>query len=276
MSTLEEVLKAENIEYIDKQKYVLARSISPDHEDNNPSFSIHKATGFGKCFSCGYTVNVFKLYNISSAIGDRVASLKEKMYLLQRDPAQDFPNTVDPVCRPYRHVSTATLKKFEAFTSSTAGWDSRVWFPLRNEFGAVISFSGRSIGSDVQPKIIFLPRGVQPPLLPAKPKSVNGKIILVEGIFDMLSLQDVGLTNVCVLHGLSGKNDKRIEALRLYGVTTIITAFDSDKAGRDAAKKFAYNNDKDYVVRNYELPDGEDWNSLSKDLLLKFSAELLA
>ena len=70
-------------------------------------------------------------------------------------------------------------------------------------------------------------------------------------------------------------NDKRIADLRLYGVTTIILAFDGDKPGRDAARHFIRNNEKHYVVKNYDLPDGEDWNSLSKDLLIKFSKELL-
>ena len=275
MSTLEEVLKSEGIEYIDKQKYVLARCISPDHEDINPSFSIHKSTGFGKCFSCGYTINVFKLYNITSAITERIGMLREKMYAIQRDPKQEFPDIVDPICRPYRSVSAATLKEFEAFTSSTAGWEGRVWFPLRDAFDIIISFSGRSIGSDIQPKIIFQPKGVQPPLLPSIPKSLNGRIILVEGIYDMLSLHDVGITNVCVLHGLSGRKDVRIDSLRLYGVTTVMLAFDGDKPGRDAARHFTRNNEQHYVIKNYDLPDGEDWNSLSKDLLLKFSKELL-
>ena len=276
MSTLEEILISENIEYIDKPKYVLARCISPDHEDRNPSFSIHKASGFGKCFSCGYTVNVYKLFNISSAIGDRIYSIKEKMYDIQRDPTQAFPDIVDPVCRPYREISTKTLKEFEAFTSSTKGWEDRIWFPLRDTLGNIISFSGRSIGSDIHPKIIFQPKGIQPPLLPAKPLHKNGKIILVEGIFDMLSLYDVGIYNVCVLHGLSGKRDKRIDDIRLYGVSSIIVAFDGDEAGANASRTFIANNAKNYSIRNYELPLGEDWNSLSADLLIKYSKELIS
>ena len=274
MSTLEEILKAEGIEYIDKPKYVLARCISPDHEDKNPSFSIHKSTGFGKCFSCGYVVNVYKLFNISSAIGDRIIDLKQKMYAIQQDPKQQFPDIVDPICRPYRDISAATLRKYEAFTSSTAGWEGRVWFPLRDTFGHIISFSGRSIGSDIQPKIIFHPKGIQPPLLPAIPKHKNGRIILVEGIYDMLSLHDAGIYNVCVLHGLSGKKDKRIEDLRLYGVSSITTAFDADKAGIEGAERFKTNNKANYSIRNYDLPQGEDWNSLDKDSLIKYAKEL--
>ena len=110
-------------------------------------------------------------------------------------------------------------------------------------------------------------------LYPTNPEIINGSIILVEGLFDMLNLWDKGLRNVVFTSGTSfgavkkrRKQANNIEKLLQYkyqGVNTIYIMYDGDTPGRDAAENLKnYIGDK-FVTQIVDLPDDIDPGKLS-------------
>ena len=39
---------------------IIIKCLNKEHTDNNPSLRIHKISGLGHCFACGYKLNIFK------------------------------------------------------------------------------------------------------------------------------------------------------------------------------------------------------------------------
>ena len=266
MATIEDILNNQGIAYRDKGTYILISCLSPDHEDIHPSFSIHKHTGFGKCYSCGYTVNVFRLFNASPSVNVKIEAIKEKMYALQRSPNQQYPDIVDPVVRPYRGISAKVLKHFNAFTSSTPGWENRIWFPLRDTFKNITAFYGRHLSPTKEGKILILPRHAKISFFPFIPKPVNGTLVLVEGLFDVLTLIEHKIYNVASLLNFPGKKDPRLELLKLYGVHTILLGYDGDSAGKEATRLFKKHYGGLFSIIDLEL-DNDDWNDMDRETL---------
>tara|TARA_R110000796_G_scaffold240679_1_gene361866 strand:- start:1355 stop:1723 length:369 start_codon:yes stop_codon:yes gene_type:complete len=80
------------------------------------------------------------------------------------------------------------------------------------------------------------PAGAKMPLFPVV-KPIQGTVILVEGIFDMLNLHDKGLTNAICTFGTKNINEDKLRMLSIQGVESVDIFFDGDTAGQDAAIK---------------------------------------
>jgi DNA primase len=65
----------------------------------------------------------------------------------------------------------------------------------------------------------------------------NGKVILVEGIFDVINLHDKGLTNAVCCFGTQNINEDKLSMLSIQGASGIDVFFDGDEAGQEAAGK---------------------------------------
>ena len=74
------------------------------------------------------------------------------------------------------------------------------------------------------------------PLFPTVTPRKN-KIILVEGIFDVINLHDKGLTNAVCCFGTSNINEDKLSMLSMQGASGVDIFFDGDDAGQEAAKK---------------------------------------
>lgn len=240
--TLEELLQKHKIHYIDKHRTVIINCISGLHEDHNPSLSILKETGSGKCFSCGFTVNLFSKYgeSISTPLTLEVERLKGKLRELASD---DY--GVDIYSLPgfnYRTLKTKgikppTLKKFECFTTTSEALKDRVCFPVKNSIGKTISIVGRAIEQDHPIRYKFYPSGIQPPLYPQVKDSY---MVLVEGIFDMLKLHQGGIPQAVCQFGTTALYKKAEEltlSYKIAGVRTVFLLLDNDLAGRSASKE---------------------------------------
>ena len=73
------------------------------------------------------------------------------------------------------------------------------------------------------------------PLFPVV-EPIQGSVILVEGIFDMINLHDKGLTNAICCFGTKNINEDKLGMLSIQGVEEVVVFFDGDDAGQDAAK----------------------------------------
>ena len=152
----------------------------------------------------------------------------------------------------------------------------RVMFPIHSLAGRVIAFSGRTLKSDNPAKYVNSPETE----IYTKSKALLGiwfakteisrqdKCILVEGNVDVITMQQLGLTNVVASCGTS----LTVEQVRLIHRFTdnITIMYDGDSAGIHAAIRGT-----DLVlpegmnVRIVLLPDGEDPDSFGRSHTLQ-------
>jgi len=151
-----------------------------------------------------------------------------------------------------------------------ARWRHRLMFPIRNDNGDVIAFSGRILDKDQKGG-----KYVNSPETPVftksrvlfgfdkskRPISKAGVAIVCEGQIDMIMVFEAGLQNVVAGQGtafteLHAKMLKRV-------CDEVVLCYDSDNAGREAAEKaFRILSPQGINVRVAALPQGEDPDSL--------------
>ncbi|GEM89638.1 DNA primase [Oceanithermus desulfurans] len=118
---------------------------------------------------------------------------------------------------------------------------ARVVFPIRDPMGRVVAFTGRALADEDTPKYLNTPESdvfKKNRLLygyPEARKSIRERkrAIVVEGLFDVLALAQMGWTETVAVLGSALSPEQaqlleRAEAERLY------LAFDADEAGRRA------------------------------------------
>ena len=74
------------------------------------------------------------------------------------------------------------------------------------------------------------------PLFPVV-EPIQGTVILVEGIYDMINLHDKDLTNAVCCFGTKNINEEKLRMLSIQGVESIDIFFDGDDAGQTAARE---------------------------------------
>ena len=244
MVTVEELLVKKKIPFMPKGGDYEIRCLNPDHEDRNPSLRVDRISGIFNCLSCGFKGNIFYHF------GERVNFLQTKRKALQAKIHQkfsenigfDIPSNAVPYQGDWRGISAETYKHFEAFQHNDKHFIGRVVFPIRTISGKIAGFNGRHMTMNHNPKYIIHPAGARLPLFPARPEVYNGRIILVEGIYDMLNLYDKGLRNAVCTFGVTkllAKNrteaQNKLNLYKLQGVIGIDVFFDNDDAGQSAA-----------------------------------------
>ena len=234
---IDDILEQRGIKYIERGNDFLVRCLNPEHEDSNPSMRIDKFTGIFHCFSCGYKGSVLTLFN------EKINHLQVRRELIKRKIIEkraesvglSFPFNYTPYLGNWRNIRPDTYRKFEAFQHTNPDFINRIVFPVRDMSGKIVAFNGRHL-TDGIPKYKISPAGAKMPLFPAvTPRS--GKIILVEGIFDMINLHDKGLTNAVCCFGTQNINENKLSMLSIQGATGIDVFFDGDDAGQEGAEK---------------------------------------
>ena len=146
----------------------------------------------------------------------------------------------------------------------------RVMFPIRNDYGEVVAFSGRVL--DPEAKTAKYVNSPETPLF-TKGKVLYGldktkrdlidkkEAIVCEGQLDLISTFEAGVRNVIAAQGTAFTSDQA----RLLGrfVETVLLCFDSDNAGQQAASRsLPALLGQGLAVKVVELPKGEDPDSL--------------
>lgn len=236
-----ELLEKKGIDYKLQGKDAVIRCLSPDHDDHNPSMRVDKVTGMFHCFSCGYKGNLFTFFGApQSPLEVKKALLKEKIAEKRASSVGiKMPTGAVMYNGTLRNISADTLKIWSAFT-----WDDgdkftgRVIFPIRDITGKTVGLIGRLLKDDpTRPKYHIYPPGLKLPLCPAKPKMIQNRVILVEGIFDALNLWDKGLKNTVCCFGTQSVDWVKLSILKMQGATGMDIMFDGDEAGQIAATK---------------------------------------
>lgn len=267
-----ELLQSKNVSYTPSGKDYLTKCFNPEHNDSNPSFRIDKVTGIAHCFSCGFKTNIFKFYGIlTNNTSIKIAKLKEKLQALKEvNDGLEMIKGAKPLTAPFRGVSLATLKEFEAFyTDMDEELIDRVIFPIKDIRDKTTAYVGRHTMSSGNPRYMIRPSGAQVGLYPAKLPNHPRNIILVEGIFDLLNMWDKGAKNVVCVFGTSKLyNDTAAKLMpyKVMGVEKIFILFDGDEAGKAAATKTKpLIEECGFTVEVVNLPDGMDPGELDQE-----------
>ena len=146
----------------------------------------------------------------------------------------------------------------------------RVMFPICNDVGEVIAFSGRVLASEVEAAkylnspetplfrkgaILFGLHKTKRPLIEAN------SAIVCEGQLDLITLFEAGITNVVAPQG-TAFTEQQARILKRY-VEEVVLCFDADVAGQKAAERsLEALLQNDLIVRIAEMPPGEDPDSI--------------
>jgi DNA primase len=146
----------------------------------------------------------------------------------------------------------------------------RIMFPICNDIGEVVGFSGRMLGSEKQaakyvnsPETSLFKKG---DILFGLHKSKRALIekesaIVLEGQIDLITAFEAGVQNVVAPQG-TAFTEKQARTLKRY-TKEVVLCFDADAAGQKAAdRSLPALLGLDLGVRVIELPPGEDPDSL--------------
>jgi DNA primase len=228
--------------------------LCPFHDDHTPSFAFNRTTGHWCCFAgCGKgSAFDYLMHTSGKSFKDTLLELGDRLGVPQ--PETDRParppipesliqqwvknlwadETVLRWLREKRGLSDATLKKYEI------GWDSkrqRNTIPIRDERGNVVNV--RLYNAKKEAKMINYTEGRQkygsPPRLYGLDELVgysDQQVILCEGEWDRLLLQQEGFMAVSGTHGAS---TFRPEWIPHFKDKDVVVLYDCDPEGQDAA-----------------------------------------
>ncbi|MEI8292397.1 MAG: DNA primase [bacterium] len=147
---------------------------------------------------------------------------------------------------------------------------NRIMFPIRNDYGEVIAFSGRILEADAKaakyvnsPETPLFSKGRVLYGLDKTKRDLIDKnaAIVCEGQLDLISAFEAGVRNVIAPQGTAFTGDQA-RLLKRY-VETVLLCFDSDAAGKKAAaRSLPALLSQGLIVKMVALPQGEDPDSL--------------
>jgi DNA primase len=280
--TLEEVLTEKGIYFItnpNKPSEISVRCFSGMHEDKNPSLSFNLEKGVFNCFSCGFKGNTQQFFSglgvtetpqVNSKIGVRLNKLRNKLDAIRNNSEVRLPEPNIKVTHSFKGISANTLKNFEAFFTDSSGFSEYVCIPIyQHKKLRFVEGRYKVLNSTSEmPKYLRKPNGVSVSdiLFPLDKITNFSHIILVEGLFDVLKLHDLGYTNSLCIFGTQNFNVEKAKLLDEYGCRKVTILMDGDASGKSAATKIQ----KLFDTRNIEtntitLSDGLDPGSFNAE-----------
>ena len=249
---------------------------SGEHEDRNPSLSYNLESNIFNCWSCGFKGGSTKFLQ---AIGEqpnldldtkqpyKIAKLRKKIDSILYQNSITIPEDAEPYLTPFREISTDIYKEFEAFTTNQQGLSDYLCFPIYQN-GKLKFLEGRLLRDlPSQPKYYRRPQNItiKDILFPLdKVKSTN-YVILVEGLFDLLNMWDLGYHNTLCTFGSTNFGRDKVKLLDSRGITRVDIMMDPDLAGEKAANIISSLLDTANIdSRIIQLPAGIDPGELTK------------
>jgi DNA primase len=269
-----ELLEKKGIAFKAQGNDYLIKCLNPEHDDSNPSMRVDKLTGIFNCFACGEKGNLFYRFGEkANELQLRRELLKKKIQDKQRENVGlSMPIGSIPYTGNWRGISPETYQKFEAFQHHDADYIGRIVFPIRDPSGKIVAFQGRHTTGGT-PKYKFTPPKAKIPLYPVVTPR-EGRVILVEGIYDMLNLHDKGLTNATCSFGASNINEAKLGMLKMQGAEGIDIFYDGDEAGQEGAREVISLCEKIGLPHRNICLEGSDPGSLTESQIIKLTKKL--
>jgi hypothetical protein len=149
--------------------------------------------------------------------------------------------------------------------SGKGRWCGRIIFPIYDLKGKFLSISGRTIFK-AQPKSLKYPKVRINTFYGVKqlPEGWNDFVVLVEGEFDCIYLQQFGIPAIALL-GTGVRSFSKEQMDYLLTKNKVVISLDGDEAGRKATLQLTKQLAGLVHVRVIELPYGKDPNDLGED-----------
>jgi DNA primase len=266
------------------EDFILAQCINPSHRDATPSMSINVKTGYAKCFTCGFVLGkeywIEGVYDVDEEEIERQALYNKLKSRKTSNSVETSPIILPPkseeIPKNYRGLSNEILQKLDIYVCKVGRYKDRVILPIK--YGdKVKAFETRALTDDITPKYLHSKGfSVKELIYPYNLIGKKSYVVLVEGIFDAIAMNDYGLCSICNFGVAFNFNRDKINKLIELGIDTIYISFDKDAAGAKAEVEFLKN---EYLKEYFEvktakhLTELEDYyNNSYKD----FNAYLLA
>jgi DNA primase len=256
---------------------ILITCTSGEHVDKDPSLSYNLEKDMFHCWSCGFKGSKRKFLEsigISSEItfetkqAFKIQKLKNKLQKLIEANECNMPTEYRGWTQGFRGIDEKTVKEFKMFTTSEMGFEDYVCIPVY-QFGKLKFIEGRyRFNSKNKPKYNRKPAGVNVSNIafPLDKLEDKSKVIIVEGIFDMLNMWQHGFRNVLCVFGTQNFNEQKVKLFDDIGIRNVQIMFDGDAAGQSAAAKvrnlLTKNNISSSIIK---LPLGKDPGILVPD-----------
>lgn len=248
---LEAWLKAQGRSYSISGKEIKTKCLNPEHQDNNPSFSINYATGLAYCFSCSYKSHANIILGLKPDEDQvRISKYLELNRMWEQDVSEDeppvsieLPPRSNIILGEVRGIPKAMIDELGVYLCDHGRYKGRLIFPVRDTRGNLLGFDAR----------IWDESGITPNIPEAKylrPTSMSTKnclypldylfnhrndldltsIVLTEGIFDALSYIALGVPAVANF-GLAKATVTKAGQILSLGTMELCLGFDADTAG---------------------------------------------
>jgi DNA primase len=264
---VDELLQEKRIDFKVSGQDFVVKCINPDHEDSNPSMRIDSITGIFNCFSCGFKGNLIKHFGAAANFLE-IKRQKLKTSIEEKRSASvgfEFPKGFQPYKGNWRGIQPETYKHFDAFMHHDSQFNGRIVFPIRDITGKVVAFNGRHMTMTEIPKYLIYPPQAKLPLYPSNAKPIKGRVVLVEGIFDMVNLWDKGLQNAICCFGTKNIDIEKLSILKMQNIAGVDIMFDGDNAGQEAAEDLKIMAEKvGLIPRNINLGSNIDPGGLAQ------------
>jgi DNA primase len=275
----------------------------PFHNDQKPSCEVNIHNGLFHCFGCGESGSFAKLLAEIENIpldeakrrimdGESIDSVHEdlKKKLLDMDDEKELPKFFDldsfnkvfaPVAGTAgmnylkkRNISEKTAERYNLRWGDHGKWENRIIIPICTDKGKLLTWAGRTIIKDLQPKTrkvggrssLFTLFGLYQILDEAKIRKVP-YLIVCEGEFDAMYLMQNGYYAVATM-GTAKLTGEQMALLKRH-CASVVWSYDGDNAGRRAQKEGFMMTKK--IMRSFtiSLPEGKDPNDLTPDEIRK-------
>jgi DNA primase len=270
------------------------------HGGNNPSaLKINLITGWGQCYSCGQSVNPFKIFGLKDSI------TYDDYKKISKDYNQQFSNEklshefvkyhrmnesyLGQYSEPKneyleflmdRGLTLKEIKKFEIKACDLIGSRDyqRVVFPVRSQNKHLVNFSMRKLPEYMEektPKYTFYEKPKINYMYNSHNMVTGQPIIITEGVFDVIALDKANIPNVISPLGLAiTKHQMKFLLSPKYSM--IIFAFDNmniDDASRSYTEKYVQQiteKNPQCQIKIMTQPSGiKDWGEMLENDMLK-------
>lgn len=272
-----ELLQKRGIEFkkTNNPSEILLTCTSGEHKDSSPSLSFNLEKGIFNCWSCGYSGGINKYL---ASIGEtvqidydskqpyKIEKLKKKIRSVVETNDIKLPDDRKLFQEDYRGISAETYRFFNAFTTDQYGLTDYLCIPIYQH--SKLKFIEGRLMRDLhnQPKYYRRPNNAKAIdcLFPLDKLKHTNYVILVEGLFDVLNMWNIGYNNTLCIFGASNFKKDKVDILDRLGVTRVDILMDSDKAGQMAAEKIHNLLDsRNIYSRIVSLPPGIDPGELT-------------
>jgi DNA primase len=247
-------LKALNQDYEVIGKEIKTLCLNPSHKDTNPSFFINTESGASHCFSCGYSINPSKLFDMEDDdVEELLRSAKYNNLLSQytkytESQKQEF--TLPPekyrIDRNWRGVSQSLLERLGVYYCAQGRYAGRLVFPILGKDNELQGVDARIVNEDIVPENVKSAKWLRSKGMEAQsivypwgilsqfPRDTIKHLVLTEGMMDAVSYLEIGVPAIPTF-GMGAPSQKRIELLLELGVETITIGYDNDLKGQEGA-----------------------------------------